>query len=138
MARKPRVQFAGALYHVMCRSNQVQDWESWPRSDINRPKESSLTSIRSRRRAVLAMNQKLISSVVTAVPPICGPLLQHAVRIAYELISFVGSGLADKLGKDGELQRVTENIRDTLRSGKRAKRSIRSARPHSSLLNSYE
>lgn len=73
------------------------------------------------------MNQKLTSSVVTAVPPICGPLLQHAVRIAYELISFVGSGLADELGKDGELQRVTENIRDTLRSGKRAKRSIRSA-----------
>ena len=35
--------------------------------------------------------------------------------------------LADELGRDGELRTVTGNICDTLRSGKRPKRSIRSA-----------
>ena len=70
MARKPRVHFAGELYHVMCSGNQGQDPAALSR----------------------------------------------------------GLGkLADELGRDGELQRVTENIRDTLRSGKRAKKSIRSA-----------
>ncbi len=70
MARKPRVHFAGALYHVMCRGNQGHDPAALSR----------------------------------------------------------GLGkLADELGKNRELQRVTENIRHTVRSGKRAKRSIRSA-----------
>lgn len=35
--------------------------------------------------------------------------------------------LANELGRDRELQRVTENICDTLRRGRRPKRSIRSA-----------
>ncbi len=42
--------------------------------------ELSLTSVRSRRRDVLAMNQKLTRSAVTEVQAICGPQLQHAVQ----------------------------------------------------------
>ena len=63
-----------------------------PDPTLTGPRNHAWTASNPNRRAVLAANDNLTSSVVSKVSPICGSRLQQVVQHRIRLIIFVGSG----------------------------------------------
>jgi len=164
MARKPRIHFAGALYHVICRGNQGQSIfkndrdperylgddefvEGVEQQESNRAErqivEISWAEIRDRvykqfglpASAVLhrgrAREVVRVRRVMASLGRELGGLTNHALAKELQLEAMVLSRdlgkLAEELPSNPELRGVVETLCDSLRKGRRLKRSIRFA-----------
>ena len=106
MARKPRIHFPGALYHVMCRGNQGP---------------SIFKDDRDRQRYLdfLKESQRRFDFRVYAYV-LMGNYVHHVIEIGQVT-------LADEFVSNPELRVSVKTISESLRKGRRAKRSIRLA-----------